>query len=260
MNANVGERRVPTLTMKGVTHRYGRTRALTDVSLSVSGGLVGLLGPNGAGKSTMLSIASTLIRPGSGEVRVLGHDVTSVGGRRSARKVLGVLPQRFALVPSMRVQETVAYAAWVHGVSSADCVVRAEEALDTLHLSQLAGSKVRTLSGGQRQRLGIAAAIAHDPQLLVLDEPTVGLDPVARVEFRRHLRSIAHDRTVIISTHLVEDVAHLCDRVIILNHGRVSFEGDVSVLLSQPDASSASSLSSPLEAAYENLLRDSARE
>lgn len=239
--------------LSGVGYRFGRRVALSDVDLSVGGGVLGVLGPNGAGKSTLLSLVATLLRPQSGRVSVLGHDVTTVAGRAAARRGLGLLPQRFTLVPSLSVIDTVAYAAWVNGVSSASCLPRAKEALAAVGLSDLTTAKVRTLSGGQRQRLGIAAAIAHTPPLLLLDEPTVGLDPAARVQLRRHVRDLARHCSVVLSTHLVEDVTQLCERIVVLNEGRVVFDGSNTALIDSFDEPAAE-LASPLEAAYERLL------
>lgn len=242
------------LELAGVSHRYGRHWALRDVDLRIGVGLVGLLGPNGAGKSTLLSIAATLIGPRSGRVSVMGRDVKDPSGRRAARSYIGMLPQRFALVPSMRVLDTVAYAAWVNGVTSVECTTKAEAALAAVGLHDLLDVRVRKLSGGQRQRVGIASAIAHEPALLLLDEATVGIDPVARVQLRRYLLEIAQGRSVIVSTHLVEDVVQLCERIVVLNRGRLVYDGGTESLVETIAPTERSPLASPLEAAYERLL------
>lgn len=242
------------LELTGVSHRYGRHWALRDVDLAIGVGVVGLLGPNGAGKSTLLSIAATLMKPKSGKVSVMGRDVVDRAGRCAARSCIGLLPQRFALVPSMRVLDTVAYSAWVNGVPSTECTAKAGAALAAVGLDDLLDVRVRKLSGGQRQRVGIAAAIAHEPALLLLDEATVGIDPVARVQLRRYLLEIAEGRSVIVSTHLVEDVVQLCDRIVVLNRGRLVYDGGTESLVKTVAATERSPLASPLEAAYERLL------
>ncbi len=170
-----------------------------------------------------------------------------------ARRQLGYLPQRFRLVPSMCVVDIVAYAAWVNGIDARSCRALAEHALASVGLADKAAARVKTLSGGQRQRVGIACAIAHKPRLLLLDEATVGIDPVARVNLRRYLHAIAEDRVVLLSTHLVEDVVQVCDRIVVLDGGRVVYDGPTTALASQA-ADDISPLASPLESAYERLL------
>lgn len=241
---------------QGVSFKYGRRTVLHGIDLRVGQGILGLLGPNGAGKSTLLSLAATLTRPHSGSIRVLGNDVRLPTGRAKARRSIGILPQRFSLAPSMTALETVAYAAWVNGISSADCGRCAVAALSSVDLTEHASVRVRKLSGGQRQRVGIAGAIAHQPALLLLDEATAGVDPVARIQLRRYLQQISSGRTVIVSTHLVEDVVQLCERVVVLNAGRVVYNGATAALVDSVDAS-LSPLTSPLEAAYEQLLHTS---
>ncbi len=239
----------------GLTRRYGRVLALDDVTfdLPVGAGIVGLLGPNGAGKSTLLAHLATLTQVQEGTLEVLGHDVRRRPERDRARRHLGYLPQRFRLVPSMRVIDIVSYAAWMNGVESRRCRRQADEALEFVGLSDKAQLRVRTLSGGQRQRVGIACAIAHQPRLLLLDEATVGIDPVARVQLRRYLRDIAHDRVVLLSTHLVEDVVQVCDRIIVMNQGRTVYDGPTAAL-AENASDNLSPLASPLESAYERLL------
>lgn len=242
-------------TVQGLTRRYGRVLALDDVTfeLPVDAGIVGLLGPNGAGKSTLLAHLATLTRVQEGLLEVLGHDVRRKSERDRARRHLGYLPQRFRLVPSMRVSDIVAYAAWMNGVESRISHSHAGQALEYVGLSDKASQRVRTLSGGQRQRVGIACAIAHRPRLLLLDEATVGIDPVARVQLRRYLRDIARDRVVLLSTHLVEDVVQVCERIIVMNQGRAVYDGPTAALAAIA-ADNLSPLASPLESAYERLL------
>lgn len=243
-----------TLRIGDVAYSYGRTQALKGVSFELSGGVVGLLGPNGAGKSTLLSLIATILRPQTGVIQVLGSDVSDRGGRDAARSAIGLLPQRFALVPSLRTAETVAYAAWVNGVAAVDCFDAADAALRAVGLEEKARTRVRSLSGGQRQRVGVAAAIAHRPRLLILDEATVGIDPVARVQLRRYLNDIAEHCTILLSTHLVEDAAQLCSRILVLRDGRLVFDGETDRLMDLVNPAERGALASPMEAAYERLL------
>lgn len=237
-----------------LTVRYGRRTALHDVKLHLATGIVGLLGPNGAGKSTLLSVLATVRRPSSGSVIVGDQSLGSREGRRATREVVGWLPQRFDLAGGMSVLDTVAYAAWCHGVSSDAALNAATEALSIVDLVDLAGDRVRRLSGGQRQRLGLAAAIAHRPTILLLDEPTAGLDPAQRVRFRAYIRHVGRGRTVLLATHLLEDVQHVCERVVVLSQGRVLFCGS-SQEMAELGAQSTGE-ESQLELGYLRLVRD----
>lgn len=238
-----------------VSFRYRSRAALTGVTVALGSGVTALVGPNGAGKTTMLSLAATVLPPQTGQVTVAGHDVATREGRSAARAALGLLPQRFDLSGAMRVVDTVAYAAWAHGISTADCFTYAMYALEIVELTELARERIRRLSGGQRQRLGIAAATAHQPRVLLLDEPTVGLDPSQRIRVRRHLDILGRDRCVVISTHMIEDVAHLCERVVVLNRGKVLFDGDAERLAAHAGAAGANDrFASPLERSYEALI------
>jgi ABC-2 type transport system ATP-binding protein len=186
--------------------RFGSVLAVDNIDLALGAGVVGLLGPNGAGKTTLLSVLAGAIRPTTGEVRVAGHDVGTVSGRRAFRGSVGYLPQRFDLAGNMTVADSVRYAAWCNGVASSRVNQAADGALALVELSERAKFRVRRLSGGQRQRLGLAAALAHGPQILLLDEPTVGLDPDQRIRFRGYLRAVGQTTSVLLATHLLEDV------------------------------------------------------
>lgn len=239
------------LSVASLQHRYGRLEALRGISFEISSGVVGLLGPNGAGKSTLLSVLATMRAPQRGSVLVQGIDVSTVSGRSRARAVLGVLPQRFTLVRSMRVLDSVAYAAWCHGVPRRDAHERAREALERTGMTAHESRRVRQLSGGQRQRVGISCAIAHYPDVLLLDEPTAGLDPEVRLDFRRLILDLGREACVLVSTHLVEDVAHACERVLVLSEGTLRYDGPVSDLAARETGSH----SSALEQGYLNALR-----
>ncbi|PRX50383.1 ABC-2 type transport system ATP-binding protein [Prauserella shujinwangii] len=242
--------------VEDVSYAYGSRQALSGLTWHVRPGITGLLGPNGAGKTTLLSLLVTLNRVRTGTVLVGDHDVSDPAGRRAARRVIGYLPERFSLVAGMRVGDAVAYAAWLNGVSYGECFPAARRALARIGLAERERSRVRELSGGMRQRLGIAAALAHDPAVVIMDEPTVGLDPSQRLRLREVIHEIGRDRTVVLSTHLVEDVAHLCDEVAIIDEGRMRFSGPAHALTAMiDDASGGGGRGSKLERAYDHFLR-----
>ncbi len=215
----------PAVRLTGVTARYGDVTALSAVDLTLARGIVGLIGPNGAGKTTLLSVVSGTRRPDQGECRLHGLSLADRRSRRAALQGFGILPQSFDLAPHMRVQDVVAYAGWCNGLRRRDLDEAVGAAIDAVGLTPSAQRRVRTLSGGERQRVGLAAATAHRPSILVLDEPTVGLDPEQRVQFRAHLAAMASDNLVLLTTHLLEDVAHVADRVLVMTGGAVVFDG-----------------------------------
>jgi ABC-2 type transport system ATP-binding protein len=210
----------------GVTKRFGSTVALAGVDLSVGHGVTGLLGPNGAGKTTLLRIIATVLAPDAGRVEVLGHDPGNADGRLAIRRRLGYLPQEPGYHQSFSAFDFVDYVAilkeWADRPSRHDEVRRV---LSLLGLEPVMHKKIRRLSGGMRRRVGIAQAMLGSPDLLVLDEPTAGLDPEQRLRFRELLSSKAPRATVLLSTHQTDDVAALCQRVIVLLSGAVRFEG-----------------------------------
>ncbi|GAA3394399.1 ABC transporter ATP-binding protein [Cryptosporangium minutisporangium] len=210
----------------GLSLRYGRTVALDDVSFTLGTGVTGLLGPNGAGKTTLLRIVATAVTPDSGNLRIFGHDPLTGSGRLAARRRIGYLPQDPGFHRSFTAFEFVDYVAILKELTdrrSRHAEVR--RALDAVGLSDRRGDRIRTLSGGSRQRVALAAALVGDPDVLILDEPTVGLDPEQRMRFRELVAEIAEERTVLLSTHQTEDVTSLCREVIVLDHGGVRFSG-----------------------------------
>ncbi|WP_016700380.1 ABC transporter ATP-binding protein [Actinoalloteichus spitiensis] len=234
---------------------YGRKRVLRGVDWELGRGISGLLGPNGSGKTTLISLAVGAL-PGGGGITV--GDAGTSGPNGGASPSLGYVPQSFSLVPGMSVLQTAAYAAWVNGVQRRECEDAARRALGLVDLGGRAGERVRALSGGQRQRLGIAAALAHEPRVLVLDEPTVGLDPAQRLRVREVIAELGQDRTVLLATHLVEDIAYLCRRVGVLVAGRIVFDGTVEELtgLFEDEApEDGRALGSAFERGYERLVR-----
>lgn len=200
----------------------GGIRALQGINLELSNGMFGLLGPNGAGKTTLMRIVATLLPPSSGGVWVAGHSIH----RRpeEIRQNLGYLPQSFNTYPQLTVWEFLDYLAQLSGIRNQ----RAEQIEAVLELANLTGQRdLRThkLSGGMKRRLGIAQALLNDPSLLIVDEPTAGLDPQERVRFRNLLSSISGDRVVILSTHIVEDVASTCRDLAVIDEGQILFRG-----------------------------------
>lgn len=211
---------------EGLRKAYGGVEALAGVDLDLRPGVTGLLGPNGAGKSTLLRILATLLAPSSGSVRVGKWDPTSLSERVEVRRRLGYLPQELGLYPRFTVFEFVDYLAILKELKEPkQRHRRVQAALDAVDLGDVAGRKLRTLSGGMRRRVGIAQAIVADPDLLLLDEPTTGLDPQQRARFRELVADLGQRHTVLLSTHLVEDVAAVCQAVVVLEGGRVRLAG-----------------------------------
>lgn len=228
---------------RGLSAGYGRTRVLNGIDWDVHAGVTGLLGPNGAGKTTLLSVLVGLMHPSAGSVVVVGGEAR-----------FGFVPQRFSFAGGMRLVDAISYTAWINGVGMDDRETAALAALKAVALDGKAGDRVRTLSGGERQRAGIAAGLAHEPDVLVLDEPTVGLDAGQRWRVRDLIAEIGQTRPVILSTHLLEDVSYLCERVGVLAGGRLVFDGTVAELEMPGDTPERRS---PIEAGYERLLETS---
>jgi ABC-2 type transport system ATP-binding protein len=211
---------------ENLSRSYGSVRALDGIDITIGPGITGLLGPNGAGKTTMLRILATLLPPTSGTARLDGWSTSHDRERVEIRRRLGYLPQDLGLYPRFTVFEFVDYLAMLKELHDPrQRHRRVREALEAVDLQDVAGRKIRTLSGGIRRRVGIAQAIVADPQLLLLDEPTGGLDPEQRVRFRQLVGRLGEHRTVLLSTHLVEDVSAICTSVVVLWHGRVLFQG-----------------------------------
>lgn len=234
--------------------RYRKAPALTGVTLTIGPGVTGVLGPNGAGKTTLISIFSTLLTGFDGSATLAGNDLATASGRRAARRSLGYLPQTFDVMDTARVRDNVEYSAWARGVPEERCQIAAEHALQAVDLLDRSHDRARRLSGGMRQRLGLACAIAHRPKILLLDEPTVGLDPEQRVRIRTLLHELGRKTAVLLSTHLVEDVASAADRVLVMNQGRLVFSGSTREFINQGSASAVSSAS---EEAYRSVLTHS---
>ncbi|GGX24677.1 ABC transporter ATP-binding protein [Streptomyces lomondensis] len=215
-----------TVSASGLCLRYGGTRALDDVSLRLTGGVTGLLGPNGAGKTTLLRVLATARPADRGAFTVLGHDPATARGRQEVRRRLGYLPQTPGFHPDFTAFEFVDYVAILKEMTDRGARHReVRRVLDEVGLADVRGKRIRKLSGGMRQRVALGAALVGDPGFLVLDEPTVGLDPEQRMRFRELIARAGEGRTVLLSTHQTEDVAMLCHRVLVMAGGRVRFEG-----------------------------------
>lgn len=210
-----------------MSYSYGRRVALRRFSATMGVGLTGVLGPNGAGKSTLMSILATLRRPQEGRTTINGVPLSEW---EKVRRSLGYLPQRFDLMGTATVRENLEYAAWARGIAPSECPPAAEAAASRSGLGKHLGAKVRSLSGGYRQRVGLGCAIVHRPAVLLLDEPTVGIDPVQRVDLRALISEIAQDAAVVVATHLVEDVSLAGSQVIVIDEGTARFDGPVAEL------------------------------
>jgi ABC-2 type transport system ATP-binding protein len=237
----------------GVTRRFGRTQAVAGVDLQAGPGVLGLLGPNGAGKTSLLRMLATVIPPSSGRVRLLGLDPGSYGARRQIRRRLGYLPQQLGYYPGFTVAEFVEYFALLKEMPTARVAAAVATAIERTGLGGQARSKLRTLSGGMLRRAGIAQAVVNDPDLLLLDEPTAGLDPEQRVAFRALLRELGQRATVVVSTHLVEDVGAACSQVAVMDAGRIVFTGAPDELTARAEGTDAAG-DAPLERGYSAVL------
>jgi ABC-2 type transport system ATP-binding protein len=209
---------------QNLTRRYGDFTAVRDISFSLADGeIVGMLGPNGAGKTTTIRMITGFLPPTSGRVTVAGQDL--VDAPRAARRQLGYLPENVALYNEMRVEEYLGYRARLEGLGRAEAREGIGQALERCLLSDVRRQIIGTLSKGYRQRVGLATAILHKPRVLVLDEPTVGLDPKQIIAIRELIRELGRERTLLLSTHILPEVELLCNRVMIIDRGRIVAEG-----------------------------------
>jgi len=209
-----------------LTKTFGRVEALRRVDLSIGRGMFGLLGPNGAGKTTLMRILAGIVQPTAGTVRVGGSDHATDAGKRATKSILGYLPQELGMYPELTAEQLVDYMAILKGIDDGRLRrKRVEDVLEMVALSAVATRKIRTFSGGMKRRVGIAQALVNDPKLLIVDEPTAGLDPEERIRFRNLLVRLAGERTVLLSTHIVEDIGQTCRDLAVLGKGRILFRG-----------------------------------
>ncbi|WP_050503052.1 ABC transporter ATP-binding protein [Streptomyces monomycini] len=270
MTAKTGTAKTGTVHVSGLTVRHRRTVALDGIDLDLGPGVHGLLGPNGAGKTSLIRVLATVSRPAAGRVTLLGHECTVHPELTAARRRIGYLPQDFGYYPGFTVRDFVAYVAWLKQVPGDAAGAAVERAVARVGLTDRIDAKLKTLSGGTVRRAGLAQAIVNDPDVLLLDEPTAGLDPEQRVAFRELVRELGEEATVLVSTHLVEDVAVACTGVTLLEGGRVVYRGTPESLAAEAEteaeaeagravttAAVAGALSGgPVERGYLAVLRD----
>ncbi len=217
------------VSVKGVTKLYGKQKALNNVSFEIGAGeVVGFLGPNGAGKSTMMKILTGYITQSEGEVSVCGIDV--LNDSISSRAKIGYLPEHNPLYLDMYVKEFLSFIADIHKLKNK--VERVEEMIELTGLTPEKSKKIRQLSKGYRQRVGLAAAMIHDPEVLILDEPTTGLDPNQLKDIRQLIKSIGQQKTIMLSTHIMQEVEAICDRAIIIKKGEIVADNKIDSLQS----------------------------
>lgn len=209
------------LNIDRVTKQYGPKIAVDRISLTLTPGVTGLLGANGAGKTTLMRMLCGILRPTSGSISLDGLDVSTEG----YRAVLGYLPQDFGYYPSFSALDFLLYLGALKGMERRQAKERSLELLEVVGLGEVAHKKIRTFSGGMKQRLGIAQALLNRPKLLILDEPTAGLDPKERVRFRTLIQEQGKDSIVLLSTHIVSDVEHIAGRILMVKDGQLIYDG-----------------------------------
>ncbi len=209
------------LVIDRLTKQYRNRIAVDRVSVKMQQGVYGLLGANGAGKTTLMRMLCGILRPTGGTVAFDGMDVSE----EAYRAVLGYLPQDFGCYPEFNATDFLLYLAALKGIPRAQAKKKEAELLELVSLQESRRKKIKTFSGGMKQRLGIAQALLNDPQLLILDEPTAGLDPKERVRFRNLIERLGKDRVVLLSTHIVSDIEHIADQILMMKAGRLIYQG-----------------------------------
>ena len=217
------------LSLDRLSKQYGSKIAVDSISATLTPGVYGLLGANGAGKTTLMRMLCGILEPTSGEVFFNDHEITAMGA--AYRNMLGYLPQDFGYYPNYTAMEFMLYMAALKGIPRNIAVKRIKKLLTTVDLSHVASKRIRTFSGGMKQRVGIAQALLNNPKVLMLDEPTAGLDPKERVRFRNLLSEFAGDKIVILSTHIVSDIEAIADEVLLMKKGRIVQRGTVPELV-----------------------------
>lgn len=222
------------LQMVNLTKRFGDFTAVDDMNIRITNGVYGLLGVNGAGKTTLMRMICTLLTPTSGQILCDGKDILKMEGEY--RNLLGYLPQEFGFYPDFSVKDYLLYIASLKGIRPVVAKKRVKELLDQVGLSKAANKKMKKLSGGMKRRVGIAQAILNNPKILILDEPTAGLDPTERVRFRNLISELSEERIVILSTHIVSDVEYIANEIWLMKNGRLVQQGSLNdVLDSMPE-------------------------
>lgn len=216
------------ITIRNMNKFYGKKQALFDINLTIEQGMFGLLGRNGAGKTTLMKTIAALHKKKSGEVTVCGVPVEKA---KKIRAMTGYLPQDFSMYPNMRTDEALDYLGALSGIPAQERKKRVDLLLEKVNLTEHRRKKVKELSGGMKRRLGIAQALIHNPEVIIVDEPTAGLDPEERIRFRNLLCEIAEDRIVILSTHIVGDIESTCEKIAVMDEGRILWKGTVKELI-----------------------------
>lgn len=217
------------LSLDRLSKQYDSKIAVDSISATLTPGVYGLLGANGAGKTTLMRMLCGILEPTSGEVLFNDHEITAMGA--TYRNMLGYLPQDFGYYPNYTAMEFMLYMAALKGIPRNIAVKRIKKLLTTVDLNHVASKRIRTFSGGMKQRVGIAQALLNNPKVLILDEPTAGLDPKERVRFRNLLSEYAGDKIVILSTHIVSDIEAIADEVLLMKKGRIVQRGTVPELV-----------------------------
>ena len=220
------------IVIKNLSKNYGRKAALKNVSVTIHSGMYGLLGRNGAGKTSLMRILATLSVPSGGEVSMNGISIKETG---KIREIIGYLPQDFSFYRNMSVYDAMDYLGLLSNLPDKIRKERLASLLEQVNLKENMRTKIKALSGGMRQRLGIAQALLHDPQILIVDEPTAGLDPEERIRFRNLLSEFAEDRIVILSTHISSDVEASCENIGVLDNGKMIWNGATEELVKQAE-------------------------
>lgn len=215
--------------MVNLTKRFGDFTAVDDMNIRITNGVYGLLGANGAGKTTLMRMICTLLTPTSGQILCDGKDIQKMEGEY--RNLLGYLPQEFGFYPEFSVKDYLLYIASLKGIRPVVAKKRVKELLEQVGLSKAANKKMKKLSGGMKRRVGIAQAILNNPKILILDEPTAGLDPTERVRFRNMISELSKERIVILSTHIVSDVEYIANEIWLMKNGRLVQQGSLDVVL-----------------------------
>ena len=214
--------------IRNVNKFYGKKHALKDINLTINQGMFGLLGRNGAGKTTLMKTLATLHQKKNGEITVCGIPIENTN---EIRKITGYLPQDFSMYPNMSVYEALDYLGTLSGMPKTERKKNIEILLKKVNLTEHRHKKVKALSGGMKRRMGIAQALLHNPEVLIVDEPTAGLDPEERIRFRNLLTDASEERIVILSTHIVGDIEASCENIAIMNDGKILWQGTVSELI-----------------------------
>ena len=234
------------LSVDRLTKQYGKKIAVDCVSTVLQPGVYGLLGENGAGKTTLMRMLCAILEATAGEVFLDGKEITALGA--DYRDILGYLPQDFGYYPNYTAKEFLLYMAALKGIPRDMAKKRAQELLEVVGLSEVAAKKIKTFSGGMKQRVGIAQALLNQPKLLILDEPTAGLDPKERVRFHNLISDYAAGRIVILSTHIVSDIEAIADEVLLMRKGKLVSQGTVPALTKEADGKVWELTVSPQEA------------